>query len=111
MKRFTIEAALQKLAAEKGSEFTDIFSHGSLDVEIYKPGKIDRQRPHSRDEIYVVMSGSGFFVNGGVRQPFERGEVLFVAAGVEHRFEEFTEDFATWVFFYGPEGGEEDRRP
>ena len=34
------------------------------------------------------------------------GEALFVPAGVEHRFEDFTPDFATWVFFYGPEGGE-----
>jgi hypothetical protein len=32
--------------------------------------------------------------------------MLFVAAREEHRFVEFTDDFATWVFFYGPEGGE-----
>ena len=38
---------------------------------------------------------------------FERGEVLFVAAGVEHRFENFSDDFSTWVLFHGPEGGEE----
>jgi hypothetical protein len=30
-----------------------------------------------------------------------------VAAGVQHRFEEFSDDFATWVIFYGPEGGEQ----
>jgi len=35
------------------------------------------------------------------------GDVLFVAAGVEHRFSKFTDDFATWVFFYGPQGGEQ----
>jgi hypothetical protein len=34
--------------------------------------------------------------------------VLFAAAGVAHRFENFTDDFAVWVFFYGPEGGEAD---
>ncbi len=34
------------------------------------------------------------------------GDFLFVPAGVEHRFENFTSDFATWVFFYGPVGGE-----
>jgi len=32
--------------------------------------------------------------------------MLFVPAGVEHRFENFSDDFATWVIFYGPEGGE-----
>jgi hypothetical protein len=31
---------------------------------------------------------------------------MFVAAGVEHRFEDFTDDLAVWVMFYGPEGGE-----
>ena len=45
-------------------------------------------------------------MNGGTRRPFEAGEVLFAAAGVEHCFEDFTTNFATWVFFYGPEGGE-----
>jgi hypothetical protein len=25
---------------------------------------------------------------------------------VPHRFENFTDDFGTWVIFYGPEGGE-----
>jgi hypothetical protein len=27
-----------------------------------------------------------------------------------HRFEDFTEDFLVWVFFYGPEGGESETR-
>jgi mannose-6-phosphate isomerase-like protein (cupin superfamily) len=46
------------------------------------------------------------FVNGDRRLPFGPGEALFVAAGVEHRFEEFSDDFAAWVIFYGPDGGE-----
>jgi len=32
--------------------------------------------------------------------------VIFVEAGVEHRFEDFTDDFETWVVFWGPQGGE-----
>jgi mannose-6-phosphate isomerase-like protein (cupin superfamily) len=103
--RLSPSSALQKLAAQ-GGEFIELFRHGSLVVEVYRPSGIDHQQPHSRDELYVVISGSGYFVNGAVRHPFQPGEVLFVPAGVEHRFEEFTEDFATWVFFYGPEGGE-----
>jgi hypothetical protein len=31
---------------------------------------------------------------------------LFVPAGAEHRFEDFTDDLTVWVVFYGPEGGE-----
>jgi mannose-6-phosphate isomerase-like protein (cupin superfamily) len=109
MQRLTVNAALATLAREKGAEFVTLFSHGSLEVEIYRPDGVDRQQPHTRDEVYVVISGSGTFVNGTSRLPFEVGEVLFVPAGVEHRFEDFTEDFATWVFFYGPEGGERDQ--
>lgn len=106
MNRLTTENGLKQLAHAPGKEFIQLLQHGSLEVEIYKPNKIDKQKPHSRNEIYVVISGSGNFVNGRVRQSFQSGEVLFVPAGVEHRFEDFTEDFATWVFFYGPEGGE-----
>lgn len=73
---------------------------------MYRPAKHDRQRPHTRDEIYIVARGSGWFVNGIERHPFQTGDVLFVPAGVEHRFEGFTDDFCTWVMFYGPGGGE-----
>ena len=67
---------------------------------------MDKQTRHARDEVYVIASGSGDFLNGTETRPVEIGEVLFVPAGVEHRFLNFTDDFATWVFFYGPEGGE-----
>jgi mannose-6-phosphate isomerase-like protein (cupin superfamily) len=103
--RLTPEHALAALA-RAGREFIGLFRHGSLEVEIYKPDRIDRQKPHTRDEVYVVLSGSGTFVQGDSRQPFTAGEVLFAPAGVEHRFEAFSDDFATWVFFYGPQGGE-----
>jgi mannose-6-phosphate isomerase-like protein (cupin superfamily) len=89
-----------------GKEFVQVFRHGTLEVEFYRPDRVDRQQPHTRDEVYVVVSGSGAFVCGEGRQPFEAGEVLFAPAGVAHRFEDFSADFSTWVFFYGPEGGE-----
>ncbi|HEY3644519.1 MAG TPA: cupin domain-containing protein [Gammaproteobacteria bacterium] len=104
--RLTPEAAGAALATLKNKTFVELFKHGSLSIEIYKPTGVDRQKPHTRDEVYVVISGKGVFLNGGERRPFEAGEVLFVPAHAEHRFEEFSADFATWVIFYGPEGGE-----
>ena len=104
-RRLTVDNALSDLA-ESSELFKEVFSHGSLSVEIYKPDKVDLQTPHTRDEIYVVTSGSGSFINDGQKQAVEVGEVLFVAAGIEHRFVDFSSDFSTWVFFYGPEGGE-----
>ena len=86
--------------------FAELFRHGSLSLEIYKPSGEDAQQPHSRDEVYVIISGHGTFNNGGARHPFAAGDFIFVPAGVEHRFETFSDDFLTWVIFYDPEGGE-----
>lgn len=107
--RLTVEEAACKLDQADDGPFIRLFRHGSLEVEFYRPERVDLQQPHSRDEVYVVISGSGHFVNGDTRKPFSSGEVLFVPAGVEHRFEDFTDDFATWVFFYGPKGGEANK--
>jgi quercetin dioxygenase-like cupin family protein len=103
--RLTPSIALVALAAAD-KPFVSLFRHGTLEIEFYKPDGLDKQTPHTRDEVYVVISGSGVFVCGDKRRPFETGEVLFARAGEQHRFEDFTPDFATWVFFYGPEGGE-----
>jgi mannose-6-phosphate isomerase-like protein (cupin superfamily) len=105
MNRLTIENALTSLEGNN-EPFKTLYSHGSLSVEIYKPVNVDHQQPHTRDEVYVIAEGSGYFINGETRARFEKGEVLFVPAGAVHRFENFTDDFSTWVFFYGPEGGE-----
>jgi mannose-6-phosphate isomerase-like protein (cupin superfamily) len=53
-----------------------------------------------------VIAGTGTFVHAGERTPFQAGDTLFVRAGIPHRFEDFTPDFSTWVFFWGPKGGE-----
>ena len=89
-----------------GERFVQAFSRDTLTVELYAPIGSDPQTPHTRDEVYIVVSGSGEFVVAGERSPFKPGDALFVAAGVEHRFENFTADFTTWVIFYGPDGGE-----
>ena len=89
-----------------GKEFVEFFKHGTLVVELYKPDKKDKQSPHTRDEVYVVASGSGRFHVNGEYVNFSAGDFLFVPAGADHRFEDFTDDFSTWVLFYGPEGGE-----
>jgi mannose-6-phosphate isomerase-like protein (cupin superfamily) len=92
--------------AESGELFKALFNHGTLAVEIYKPAETDQQQPHSRDEVYIIISGTGEFINGDGHCSFAPGDFLFVPSGVEHKFEKFSSDFATWVLFYGPEGGE-----
>jgi mannose-6-phosphate isomerase-like protein (cupin superfamily) len=78
-----------------------------VEVEFYAPAGSDPQTPHTRDEAYVVIQGTGAFVIEGNRLPhIGPGDFLFAPAGVAHRFEDFSVDFAVWVLFYGPEGGE-----
>jgi mannose-6-phosphate isomerase-like protein (cupin superfamily) len=80
--------------------------HGTLELRWYAPQGSDPQTPHDKDEVYVVVTGSGWFICGDRRDRFGPGDALFVRAGEIHRFEDFTPDFATWVVFYGPKGGE-----
>ncbi|VWC54122.1 cupin [Burkholderia lata] len=93
---------------EAGTLFTTLFRHGTLDIELYRPRFEDKQKPHTRDEVYVIATGSSRFVVDGRECEVATGDVLFVPARAEHRFIGFSDDFSTWVFFYGPEGGEHD---
>lgn len=107
MDRFAFPAAAAALAPnEAGRASARIFGHGTLELRWYAPRGEDRQVPHTRDELYVVVSGTGEYVCDGHRARFAPGDALFAPAGAEHRFENFSGDFATWVMFYGPEGGE-----
>ncbi|MFT3868608.1 MAG: cupin domain-containing protein [Nibricoccus sp.] len=93
-------------AFPEGQCFATAFQHGSMRVEFYVPRGHDPQTPHTQDELYFIVSGFGNFLRDDTTTPFGPGDVLFVPAGVVHRFENFSEDFATWVVFYGQEGGE-----
>jgi mannose-6-phosphate isomerase-like protein (cupin superfamily) len=104
--RFSATVAASKLPDAEGRRWLSVFSHGSLEAEVYAPRGNDPQQPHTRDEIYVVVEGRGDFVYGKDRASFAPGDFLFAPAGVEHRFENFSDDLIVWVFFYGPEGGE-----
>ena len=96
----------EQLLNEHDSPFSNIFKHGSLQVELYQPDKVDLQTPHDRDEIYVIVSGCGTFELESVTIQFQPGDVIHVPAMTDHRFINFDDDFKTWVFFYGPFGGE-----
>ena|SRR6476661_7877828 len=103
--RVSVEEALKELEANN-AVFATMMEYGTMAVEIYKPEGEDHQQPHDQDELYVVVSGQGIFNNDGYELPFKAGDVLFVPAGKPHFFQEFSEDFLTWVIFYGKKGGE-----
>jgi mannose-6-phosphate isomerase-like protein (cupin superfamily) len=91
----------------QGERFLKALSHGSMSVELYVPIGSDPQGPHTQDELYFIIAGEGDFVCGQERTRFGANTVFFVPAGEVHRFENFSADFATWVVFWGPNGGEQ----
>jgi mannose-6-phosphate isomerase-like protein (cupin superfamily) len=101
-----IESAIAALPKPPAEQYTIVYRHGTLEAGLYAPRGVDEQTPHTRDEAYVVVKGSGEFVCGDARREFAPGEFLFVPAGMTHRFERFTPDLTVWVIFYGPQGGE-----
>lgn len=62
-------------------------------------GAADHQRPHTRDEIYYVTSGRATLTAGTREHPVRPGSILYVRAGLEHRFHHIEEDLTTLVFF------------
>jgi mannose-6-phosphate isomerase-like protein (cupin superfamily) len=104
--RVGLAEALEQISTPEGKRFASVFHHGTLQVEIFAPRGADTQKPHTRDEAYIVVSGQGTFFISGQRERFGPGDFLFAPAGAEHRFEDFNDDLVVWVLFYGPEGGE-----
>jgi mannose-6-phosphate isomerase-like protein (cupin superfamily) len=99
-----LKEALGRLPAPDGKRFASVLDEGAaLEVEIYAPRGVDPQEPHRRDELYVVVTGSGFFRLGERRVRFGPGDLLLAPAGAAHRFEEFSDDLVVWVMFYGPQ--------
>ncbi len=88
------------------SEYQEMLRHGTMSVGLYTPQNVDKQSPHDQDEVYIVASGTGVFALGDEQMAVAPGDTFFVGAGVRHRFEEFSDDLAVWVVFYGPSGGE-----
>ena len=80
--------------------------HGSMRVVLLAPRGENPQTPHAQDELYIVRRGAGVFMKNGERRPCTEGDVIFVEAGAEHRFEDFSEGVEAWAVFWGPEGGE-----
>ncbi len=106
VKQISLAEALKMGPPPAGNLAVPVFQHGTLEAELYSPVAVDSQTPHARDEIYLVIQGQGEFYDGNENRHVGVGDFIFVAAGAEHRFENFSDDFTTWVFFYGPDGGE-----
>jgi mannose-6-phosphate isomerase-like protein (cupin superfamily) len=102
----TIEEAKGQLAKDTAHPFILLMQRGSMSVEFFSPKITDTQQPHKQDELYIIASGHATFNRDGQKTSCQKGDLLFVPAGMKHHFENFSNDFATWVIFYGKEGGD-----
>ncbi|HXP02729.1 MAG TPA: cupin domain-containing protein [Stellaceae bacterium] len=96
----SLSAALA-LPLPEGRRSAEILVDGDLELRLYAPKGHDPQTPHDRDELYIVAAGHGKFRAGDKIEAFAPGALLYVAAHEIHRFEDFSDDFAAWVVFYG----------
>ena len=87
----------------KGTPYHEFISVPDLSGGLYvlEAGAIDRQNPHTEDELYIVMSGRGRITVGDEIRDVRPGTVVFVGAGVVHRFHDIEERLVLLVAF-GP---------
>jgi mannose-6-phosphate isomerase-like protein (cupin superfamily) len=79
------EADASILLSELPAPFSMMFKRGDVSVELFAPRGVDTQLPHTRDELYIISSGSGIFRRADQVCAFSAGDLLFVPAHVEHR--------------------------
>jgi mannose-6-phosphate isomerase-like protein (cupin superfamily) len=71
----------------------------SAGLYVLAVGGADPQKPHHEDELYYVVRGRARFRAADEDRAVSTGSVIFVAAEVEHRFYDITEELAVLVFF------------
>lgn len=75
----------------------------SVGVYVLPPGAEDLQQPHREDEVYYVVRGRSRFRAGGEEEAVKPGSLLFVRAGIDHRFFDIEEELVIVVFWAPPE--------
>jgi|ERR1700679_2865284 mannose-6-phosphate isomerase-like protein (cupin superfamily) len=98
--------AQARIPGSAGEHAVVVFQPGPLDIALSLPQRPSQQSPHAEDEVYFVVRGRGVLLHDGKREPFDSGDLLFVAAGIEHQIEDHLQGFAMLRVFYGPPGGD-----
>jgi mannose-6-phosphate isomerase-like protein (cupin superfamily) len=108
---FSLADAQALIPTPEGGHSVSVLRHGTLNLKLSLPVRPNEQTPHVQDELYIIVGGRGVLYHDGRRDRFTAGDAMFVAAGVEHWFEDFSDDLSVWVVFYGPDGGEVPAEP
>ena len=97
---FNISEA-EKRREQSGKRYLEFLRVPAMSAGVYvlPAGGTDPQSPHKEDEMYYVVRGHARMRAGSEDQAVSEGSVIFVGAGVEHRFYEITEELVVLVFF------------
>ncbi len=92
---------LEELKKKAGKRYFEFLRVPAMSTGLYTltEGATDPQSPHKEDELYYVVRGRARMKAGNEDHVVASGTIVFVAAGVEHRFYEIEEELAVLVFF------------
>ena len=94
---------VETVRREAGKLYQEFLRVPDLSAGLYvlEAGATDPQQPHREDELYYVVSGHAKVTVGDEERPVAPGSIVFVGAGVAHRFHDITERLELLVVF-GP---------
>jgi mannose-6-phosphate isomerase-like protein (cupin superfamily) len=104
MKAFRLDELEAERAANDGA-YLQFLKERNMSAGLYAldAGSTDPQQPHNEDEIYFVVSGRAAITVGMETTQVARGSVVYVPAGVAHKFHHVSEDLRVLVVFSPPE--------
>jgi mannose-6-phosphate isomerase-like protein (cupin superfamily) len=93
---------VQRRLQQAGGGYEVVHESPGLELGVYVlvAPEPDRQQPHDRDEIYVVLSSRGTLEVEGDTVDLGEGDAAFVRAGDDHRFTGY-EGLSVLVIFAG----------
>src|SRR6202451_4133855 len=92
---------LEKHGGQAGKLYLEFLRVPAMSAGVYvlPAGGSDLQSPYKEDEMYYVVRGRARMRAGSEDQAVGEGSIIFVAAEIEHRFYDITEELMVLVFF------------
>ena len=94
-------AEIETQRAASGKLYHEFLRVPAMSAGLYvlPAGATDKQKPHREDEIYYVIRGRARLKAGDEDREVFAGSVIFVAAEVDHRFYDISEELELLVVF------------
>lgn len=88
---------------QEDRSYREVLSKDSMGVELAHYPNPEPKNPHSEDELYYIISGSGMARVGEETYAIGEGDVVFVEQGVEHDFLDIEDEITALTVFASAE--------